>query len=281
MRNHLRLAFIGFGEVGRTFARGFAAAPDVALSAYDILFDRPGDGAGRAGTARELGVRVATSAADACRDADIVISAVTAASAGAVAAEAAEFLVPGQILFDINSAAPATKIEAARQVQVSGAAYVEGAVMAPVLAPGLQVPILAGGAQAAALSKTLNSRGMRIEPVATEIGRASAMKLCRSIVIKGLEAILSDCAAAAGHFGVSDSVFGSLRASYPSIDWAALAEAMGERVRTHGIRRAAEMREAGAMLADIGMDPCLSLAIADRHERIAADYAKKCMNSSE
>ena len=113
----------------------------------------------------------------------------------------------------------------------------------------------------------LNALGMNVTPVTTEPGRASAMKLCRSIVIKGLEAIMVDCAAAAKQWGVEDEVFASLDASYPSIDFRQLAETMGGRVRQHGVRRAAEMREAAMMVADLGMNPGLASAIADAQER--------------
>ena len=140
----------------------------------------------------------------------------------------------------------------------------------PAKGPGLRVPILTGGERAAELSERLNGLGMNLTPVSEEIGRASATKLCRSIVIKGLEALLIDCAAAARRFGVDEDVFASLAATFPSIDFAALADLMAGRVAQHGLRRAAEMREAAEMLADAGFDPALSLAIAAAQERGAA-----------
>jgi 3-hydroxyisobutyrate dehydrogenase-like beta-hydroxyacid dehydrogenase len=140
-------------------------------------------------------------------------------------------------------------------------------VMAAVLVPGISVPILAGGPIAEAAAVDLNKLGMNLTAVASEYGRASAMKLCRSIMIKGWEALLVDCAAAARHWDVEREVFGSLDATYPSIDFRALAADMGERVATHGVRRAAEMREAADMLADMGLVPDLSRAVADAQER--------------
>jgi 3-hydroxyisobutyrate dehydrogenase-like beta-hydroxyacid dehydrogenase len=108
---------------------------------------------------------------------------------------------------------------------------------------------------------------MNLTPVATEFGRASAMKLCRSIMIKGLEALMVDCAAASEAQDVKDYVFGSLAETFPSIDWPALAENMRERVATHGVRRSAEMFEAGEMLSAIGMDPGLANAVAEAQLR--------------
>jgi 3-hydroxyisobutyrate dehydrogenase-like beta-hydroxyacid dehydrogenase len=275
MTNHVRLAFIGYGEVGQLFARQFLARGGVAIAVYDILFDDAASGPAMTATARASGLRVARDAADAASGADIVVSAVTASAAGAVAAQAADYLKPDQVFFDINSASPATKRAAAAAVAPSGAHYVEGAVMAAVAKPGIQVPILAGGPQAQDIEPRLKALGMNVRAVSAEPGRASAMKLCRSIVIKGLEVLMVDCAAAARQWGVSDEVFASLHETYPSIDFAEMAAYMAERVGTHGIRRAAEMREAAMMLEDLGLDPKLAAAIADSQERGARAKAAR------
>ena len=262
-----RLAFIGFGEVGQTFAKGLSGKDGVAVAAYDLKFDSAGVRGDMIARAEALGVRVAADAADAAREARVVISAVTAAAAGEVAAAAARYLRPGQIFLDINSASPNTKRTAAGQVAVSGADYVEGAVMAAVAGPGLKVRILAGGAAAQAAADLLNPLGLNLTPVATEIGRASATKLSRSIVIKGLEAILVQCAAAARRWDVEADVIASLKATYPGIDWPSQVEYAAERVGKHGLRRAQEMREAAAMVADLGLDPVLCEAIAAVQEK--------------
>lgn len=263
----IRLAFIGFGEVGQTFARDLKGRDDVAVAAYDLKFDIPEMRPDMIACARALGVRAAADPADAAREARVVISAVTAAAAGEVAAAAARYLHSGQIFLDINSASPNTKRSAAAHVAASGAQYVEGAVMAAVAGPGLKVRILAGGTAADAAAALLNPLGMRLSPVATEIGRASATKLSRSIVIKGIEAILVQCAAAARKWDVEADVVASLQATYPGIDWPQQIEYAAERVATHGLRRAQEMREAGAMVAALGLDPVLCEAIAAVEEQ--------------
>jgi 3-hydroxyisobutyrate dehydrogenase-like beta-hydroxyacid dehydrogenase len=265
----LNIAIIGYGEVGRIFSRELIAA-GASVSAYDILINDPARAPGLIAHADAARVMLCTSAAEAARGADIVISAVTASEVGAVAAEAAGYLRPGQVFLDVNSASPSTKRAAARTVEACGAHYVEGAVMAPVGGVGLKVPILAGGQAAAATAERLNALGMTLRPVAEEHGRASAMKLCRSIMIKGIEALIVDCAAAAKRWDVEAEVFGSLDKSFPGTDFAALAAYMAERVHTHGRRRAAEMREAAAMLADLGLAPDLAEAVADAQDRGAA-----------
>jgi 3-hydroxyisobutyrate dehydrogenase-like beta-hydroxyacid dehydrogenase len=264
--NTTAIAFIGFGEVGQTFSRGLLANEGVAIRAYDLLFGSDAGGRLEA-AAQELGVARAASAQEACAGATFVFSAVTADRAEVVASEAAAWLKPGQVFVDVNSAAPSTKQRAAQAVAASGADYIEAAVMAPVLKPGLKVAILAGGPQAQAASEALNRLGMNLTPVSEVYGRASAMKLCRSIVIKGLEALMVDCAAACEAWDVTDPVFASLNATFPSIDFHALAADMRERVATHGVRRSAEMREAAEMLGVAGLHPGLAQAIADAQLR--------------
>lgn len=263
----LRLALIGFGEVGTIFATDFLATGAAAVATYDILFDDREHRAAYLAKARAVGAAACEDARSACAGADIVISAVTASAAQEVAVAAGQYLSPEQIFFDVNSASPATKQRSARALERSGAHYVEGAVMAPVSPQRLKVPILAGGAAAVATAERLNALGMAIRPVATEIGRASATKLCRSIMIKGIEALILDCARASRLHGVEADVFASLAATFPGHDWQELAGHMAGRVRQHGIRRAAEMREAADMLADLGLDPTLCRAVADAQER--------------
>jgi 3-hydroxyisobutyrate dehydrogenase-like beta-hydroxyacid dehydrogenase len=262
-----KIAFIGFGELGQRFSRDLLVNDGLAISAYDIVFDDLARSQASTASARHVGVTPAQNAADACKGAEIVFSAVTANQAEAVARAVASYLEPGQILLDVNSASPGTKRRAAGYLTTSGAEYVEGAVMGPVLKPGIRVPILTAGPAAERASEILNALGMNLTPVAREHGRASAIKLCRSIVIKGLEALMVDCAQAAKAWDVAGDVFGSLGETFPSIDWEKLATDMGERVATHGVRRAAEMREAAQMLGDLGLDPSLTSTVADAQER--------------
>ncbi len=264
--NTAAIAFIGFGEVGQTFSRGLLANEGVAIRAYDLLFGSQA-GSRLEMAAEELGVARAASAQEACAGVAFVFSAVTADRAEAVASEAAAWLKPGQIFVDVNSAAPSTKQRAAAAVTASGADYLEAALMAPVLKPGLKVAILSGGPKAQAASEALNGLGMNLTPVSEVYGRASAMKLCRSIVIKGLEALMVDCAAACEAWDVKDPVFASLNATFPSIDFHVLAADMRERVATHGVRRSAEMREAAEMLGVANLHPGLAQAIADAQLR--------------
>ena len=206
---------------------------------------------------------------EACRGAAVVISAVTADSAVEAAHQAAPHLRPGQLYVDLNSVSPTTKAHIAKALAPSGCDFVEFAVMAPVAQPGIAVPILAGGGRAGEIAGLLNPLGMAITAVSADIGVASATKLCRSIVIKGMEALMVDLGLVGEKTGVLPAVLASLTASYPGMDWAKVLEVMPGRVRQHGVRRAAEMREVARMLEENGLDGGLAEAIARRHETFA------------
>ncbi len=271
MQEPIKLAFIGYGEVGWLFAAQLRQGGRAEIAAYDIKLGDIGQERPLIEAAKASGVRLARDAADAAAGAAIVFSAVTADAARDVALASADYLTGDQIFFDINSASPSTKAACASALQKAGLSYVEGAVMAPVGEPGVKVSILTGGPRAAELSDRLNALGMNLRCVSPTIGRASATKLCRSIMIKGIEALIIDSARASAHWGVADDVFASLDKTFQSAKWAELAQTMDKRVAKHGVRRAAEMREAGEMLKDIGIDPKLAEAVAACHERRARE----------
>ena len=263
-----RIALIGFGEVGRIFGRGFVAA-GFAVTAYDILFDDPAKAAEWREMARQAGVVACVDAAQAAAGARVVISAVTAAAARSVAREAARWLGPGQFFLDLNSVSPETKRANAADVDRSGAAYVEAAVMAPVSPLGLSVPILLGGARADELAATLAPAGMRLEVATPVIGQASAIKMCRSIMIKGMEALTVECLMTARRYGVEDTIIASLNQSFPGLAWERQAGYNIERVVQHGRRRAAEMREVAATVGAAGLEPLMASATAERQDWVA------------
>jgi len=263
-----RIAFIGFGEAGQTISRGLAGSSKPAIRAYDILFGQPA-GAPLEAAAKPLGVALARDHADAVREADLVMLTVTAASS----LEAARSCLPGlrkdQLFLDMNSVSPRRKIETAALVAPTGAAYVDVAVMAPA-APYLhKVPCLIGGPGAAALAPRAAALGMQMEFVSAEVGQASAIKMFRSIVVKGLEALLVESMTAAAEYGVEDRVLASLKETWPGIDWQKLSGYMIERVVSHGRRRAAEMREVSETLRSIGMEPTMAAAAAARQQWVA------------
>jgi 3-hydroxyisobutyrate dehydrogenase-like beta-hydroxyacid dehydrogenase len=265
-----RLGLVGYGEVGRIFSTGLHEKFD-AVSAWDIAF--PEDIAGKKTAANAAGVHTADSMAALCAQSDLVISAVTASNTLAVAEAAAPHLRAGMVFLDLNSASPGTKQQAARLIEATGAHYVEAGVMTSVPPYGIQVPMLLGGARAQELAQWLHAMGMDTKPVATEIGVASAIKMCRSVMIKGLEALVIESYSTARAYGVEAHVLPTLAETFPSIDWEQTGAYFFSRVVQHGQRRAEEMRECALTVAEAGFAPTMAAAIAQKQQWVA-DQAK-------
>ncbi len=260
------IAMIGFGEAGSILGADLAATGRDVVT-YDILLDAPASRTVMLEKAGRAGVRTADTFNAAVQDADLVLSAVTAASSADVARNASTALHKGQIFLDINSCSPATKRSNSQTVESSGADYVEAAVMAPVPPQRLKVPMLLGGRRAKDVARALTALGMNATPISDEIGVASAVKMCRSIVIKGLEALTVESMLAARRFGAEKEVLASLQGTFPQMGWLdKLPDYLVSRVAEHGRRRAAEMREVAHTLEDIGMAPTMALATAARQD---------------
>jgi 3-hydroxyisobutyrate dehydrogenase-like beta-hydroxyacid dehydrogenase len=272
--DYRRIALIGFGEVGTTLATGLIATGRYDFAAYDILIDDPQRASAMRDKARALRVELCSTAAKAASGARIVMSAVTAASSRSVAEGAAGFLEAGQFFLDLNSVSPGTKRASAAAVERTGAHYVEAAVMAAISPYGLKVPMLLGGKHAATLKSLLQPAGMALEVAADEIGRASAIKMCRSVIIKGLEALTVECLRTARYYGVEDDILASLEKTYP-IGWERQAGYLISRAVQHGRRRAAEMRESADTVAEAGLEPLMAAATAIRQDWVADRVAEE------
>jgi 3-hydroxyisobutyrate dehydrogenase-like beta-hydroxyacid dehydrogenase len=269
-----QIALIGFGEVGGIFGHDFAAS-GLGVSTFDILLNEEPSRAAMLAKAKSANVRACDTLEGAVRGADLVISAVTASSAADVAGSAATFLCGGQIYLDLNSVSPDTKLSIARTLEESPATFAEAAVMAPVAPQRLKVPMLLGGTNAAAVVERLQAIGMNVKAISDRVGVASAIKMCRSIIIKGLEAITVESMFTARRYGAEKEVLESLEATYPGMGWTgALPDYLISRVAEHGKRRAAEMREAAQAVADAGLEPLTALATAQRQDWLAQTIAE-------
>ncbi len=265
------IAFIGFGEAGAILGEELARR-GCSVRAYDILLDDAADAARMRHRIELAGADSAPTLAAALRGAKLVIPAVTATSASQVARDCTALLAPGQVYMDINSVAPGNKRESAQHIEERGAHYLDAAVMAPVPPKRLAVPMLLGGGKAAELAPALNALGFATRAVSGEVGVASAIKMCRSVMIKGIEALTVECLLAARHYGAEQAVLQSLAATFPSMGWDdAQPDYLVSRVAEHGRRRAAEMREVPATVRGAGIEPHMALAPAARQDALVDD----------
>ena len=264
------IGLVGYGEVGKIFAAGLRPQPGVStVAAWDRQFAQPDRRDAERAHARAAGVHACDSLADLCARSTLVISAVTASNTLAVAEEAAAHLRPGSLFLDLNSASPGTKQQCAALVESRGADYVEAGVMTSVPPYGIRVPMLLGGARAAELAPALAAWGLDAKAVSERLGVASAIKMCRSVMIKGLEALVIESYATARAYGVEDQVLPTLQETFPSIDWNTQGAYFFSRVVQHGQRRAEEMREAARTVQEAGFAPLMTAAIADKQQWVA------------
>ena len=238
------------------------------MAAWDILFPEAA-GAALQAAGEKVGVRLASSAQDAVAETAVVISAVTAASSLEAARAVGPHLSGNPHYLDINSVSPGRKQET-EQLHGDKARYVDVAEIAPIHPARHRTPLLISGPHAEAVSPLLGELEMQLTVVGGETGQAAAIKMIRSVMIKGIEALTLECFLAARRAGVLDEVTVSLKNIYPGLDWPKMSEYNLDRMASHGERRAAEMEESAATLRELGLDPLMVEATVKRQREIGA-----------
>jgi 3-hydroxyisobutyrate dehydrogenase-like beta-hydroxyacid dehydrogenase len=272
------ISFIGFGEAGQAIASGLREAGPVTMSAWDILFPRH-DGEKLKAAGRAIGVRCADSAAEAVRGSEVIISAVTAASSVEAAQSAKPYTTGGPFFLDINSVSPGRKQETAKLLGDT-ARYVDVAVLAPIHPTRHQTPMLLAGPHAQEIAPMLGVLGMRVSIAGADIGAAAAIKMVRSVMIKGIEALTVECFLAAARAGVVDEVAASMKNNYPGLDWGKIVPYNLERMANHGERRAAEMEEVAGTLCELGVEPLMTAATVKRQREMGQIGSQQAVRGS-
>ncbi len=271
------VAFIGFGEAAQAFCTGMQQGnPDLQFCAYDIKLDQ-GDPDSILKAFDQCGMKTAKSAAETCLRVPAVFSLVTAEQAEDAAGQAAQVDMAGCLYFDCNSCAPETKKRSAQVVNAAGGRYVDVAIMTPVHPKLHRSPCLLAGPHAKAGLAMLEHLGMEASIAGPSVGDASTRKMIRSIMVKGLEALTLECFLAARKAGIDTEIMASLDKSYPGFNWPERAPYMIERAITHGVRRAAEMREVAQTLRDLGLDPSVTNGTVARQSQAGS----LALNASE
>ncbi len=266
-RNTPRLCFIGFGEAGQAIAGGLRDTGLETIAAWDILFPAAA-GMPLKQAGERIGARLAASAEDAVRGSDIIISAVTAASSLEAARSVEPHLSGNPYFLDINSVSPGRKQETEKLLG-SKARYVDVAILAPIHPARHQTPLLLAGRHAQTVMPLLIDELEMCGAIAgDEVGAAAALKMIRSVMIKGIEALTLECFVAAKRAGIVDEVAASLHNNYPTLDWTKVIEYNLERRASHGIRRADEMDQVAETLRELGLDPLMATATSVRQREM-------------
>lgn len=270
----MRIAFLGFGEAARAFHDSLAPKLDSGeFRAYDLLLDRAESAGEMQASMTSRGVKPAGSPAG-LADAEWIFSAVTADQSLAAAQSIAPYLGQGALFIDINSVSPGRKRETAALVNGTGADYLDMAVMAPVHPKGHATPVLIAGKPAALLLERFRGLGFNGDVAGEAPGSATAIKMVRSVFVKGLEAITVEALLAAEASGCFEEIVSSLSQSFPGLDWSKFPDYQFERTTRHGRRRAAEMRESGVTLDALGLNGGIARETATIQDAMAASGVK-------
>lgn len=255
------LAFIGFGEAGMAFAEGMAGR----IIGYDRKLGMPELSDQKRADFASAGVEAAPDNAAAVAGAALFFSLVTADQALAAARETAASIGAGALFCDMNSVAPDTKRAARDAIEAAGGYYIDVAVMAPVHPARRSVPLLVSGPHAEAAVAELKRFGFCARRVDGPVGAASSIKMIRSVMVKGIEALTAECFLAAAEAGVIDEICSSLGS-----DWAQKADYNLDRMIVHGLRRAAEMEEVVKTLDGLGTGSAMTRGTVERQRAIGA-----------
>ena len=267
------LTFIGFGEAAQAFVSRMDRSGLDTVRAFDlkVMGEQRAD---VMATCAAYDVECCDDLPTALKGADIVWSVVTADQAYPAALEVAALIQAGAFFLDCNSCAPHTKQAADQVITEAGAHYVDVAVMSPVLPARNKTPMLLSGEYSTVAQTLLTQLNMNATVEPGPVGTASAIKMVRSIMVKGMEALFAECTLAGRLAGVDQQVFASLEASTPGYQWAKRAGYNLERMTLHGERRAAEMEEVCAFLDHLGIPEKLSATTVRWQRRLAESGVK-------
>lgn len=273
------IGFMGFGEAAPAIAEGLAETGASSLYAFDIAYESSPDRfkprAARSGT------KLLHSPAELASSSQLIFSLVTCTEAVVAAQSIAAHLASDHIYVDMNSASPEVKREVGGIVEKGGARFIEAAIMSVVPPLRHRVPVLLCGKAAPELASSLEAYGMNLEVLGDNIGAASATKMFRSIMVKGMQALFIECLLAARHYGAEKRVLDTVTASYPGIDWNDFANYLIGRSALHAGRQSHEMEEVSHTLESIGELPLMARATSERLRRFSELGFKQVFGDSE
>jgi len=265
------VAFIGFGELGAALARRLGDSGAHEMRAWTR--DRPDlDAAGLAARTermRAAGVERIATLEDALRGADLVLSVVSGESAREVAERSAGLLDNDALYADLTAAPVADKEASAKVVGRSGGRYVDGAVLGTVAVPDAKIPIVASGDGAPALQELAACKGISVETLDGPPGRATQLKLLRSVYMKGRDALVVETLLAARRCGLEERLVASIEGPGERVSFADLSDRTLRSLAVHAGRRAEELDSSTDVVRGTGIAPLLAPAAAETLRRVA------------
>lgn len=258
------IAFIGFGELGAALASRLGGTDGHEMRAWTRGWpDRADASALPTERMREAGVKRCATLEDALQGAEAVLSVVPGTSSLALAKRAAELLDEDALYVDLSAASVSDKEAGAEAVGEAGGRYVDGAVLGTVALPGAGLPIAASGPGAHEWRDLARCEGLSVDVLEGPAGRATQLKLLRSVYMKGRDALVVETLLAARRCGLEKQVVASIEGPGERVPFAELADRVLRSLAIHAARRADELDGSGEVLRTARVDPLLASAAAD------------------
>ena len=267
MAKQIRLGLVGYGEVGSALGRGLRGEGLASVVACDrYAFDGPYSGLIQR-RAQEAGVPLVRDHAALAAQADLILGVTPGAASLDSAAMLAAVLTPAHCFVDVASATPGIKRAVVERVRPTGVLAGDASIVGTP-ADGHGLPILASGPAAERMRDALVPWGMRIEVVGPDVGTASGIKILRSVVMKGMEALLVECLLAARQLGIEQPILCSLDKTFAR-PFSEVANALLTTGAIHAQRRSEEVAMSADALAEAGFHDTVAAAAAARLRWVA------------
>lgn len=246
----VRLGILGFGEAGHRFAKDLSEAGLKEIYAYSRSGSKAKPGDAAYAEAQAVGAQLVKTVRALCKHSDVIIALTPGKAAIAAARGVSKHLRPEQIYVDASSAAVKTMEQVAQMLEGKGR-FVDAAIMSPVPLNGIKGVIGASGGAAEEFRAQLAPYGMNIKVVGEKPGGASAMKLIRSVCMKGLSAVLMECLEAAHRYGVLEAAAADIAGSFDERPFMQNMKRYVCGTAVHAERRIHEMADVLALLTSL------------------------------
>jgi len=261
-QKNITLSFIGFGELAQGLAKGLKKEGLADIRTFDKAMAAD-SAAGKAlrRIAQEMQVKVAESLKELIQGADVIFATVTPAAALVVAKAASGLLQRGQIYADLNSCTPNLKKQSQAVITASGADYVDVGVVGGISIQGHKIPCLLCGDKAAQLKELMIPYGMNMQVIEGAVGTAALIKMLRSVVLKGIEALMLEMFMAAQEYGLEDSMMESIATTFNRGDFEKYSDMLMTTHGLHAARRCDETEMILGTIKEVGVNPFVTQGI--------------------
>jgi len=272
----MKVGFIGYGEAAYNISLGLGGEGLTGIRANDAMMDHEVMGKQVHSRAEEAGVTLIASAKEVAQWADIIFAAVPSSFTMDVCEEIKDCLGPDKLYVDVSASTPATKEAIWEAIKDTGVLFADAAMLGSLPKDKHKVPITASGNGAAKFQELMTPYGMKITLAGEKAGSASAIKLVRSIFMKGIASLMIEMLQAADAYGVSDEVVASVSKSMDNIPFTSHLDRLVTGSALHCVRRAAELKGSIAMLSEAELSPEMTVATKHRLEALESyEFAKR------